>query len=283
MRFYFTKMQGLGNDYVYLNGFDERMACVRHLSVSRKEDLAVRMSRRHTGIGADGLIFILPSEKADCRMVMYNSDGSRGAICGNGLRCAAAYAAERGIVRKREMTIETDSGMREIWIRERSVNRSLYRVRADMGEMISRGERRLIIAGRMIPVQLVSAGNPHCVIFTEGIEDYPLEETAVCIQKMPEFADGINVEIASVVLVAATGEKHVDMRVFERGSGETRACGTGACAVSAAAVWQGYYRYDEDIEIRQPGGSLKTVYLADGRMMMEGPAEWVFDGVWDEK
>lgn len=274
MRFYFTKMQGLGNDYVYLNGFDERMACVRHLSVSRKEDLAVRMSRRHTGIGADGLIFILPSEKADCRMEMYNADGSRGAMCGNGIRCMARYVADRKIVQRRDMLIETDSGIRQAWVCEK--------VRVDMGGVENRGERRLILDGRMLPVQLVSVGNDHCVIFVENVQAFGLADAAEKIQAMPEFAAGINVEAAAVEMLAVTGEKHIDMRVFERGAGETMACGTGACAVCAAAVWQGYCRYDENIEIRQPGGRLVTSYLADGRMIMEGPAEYVFDGVWEE-
>ncbi len=283
MRFYFTKMQGLGNDYVYLDCLDERMQQARRLSAGRKEELAVRMSRRHTGIGADGLIFILPSERADCRMEMYNADGSRGAMCGNGIRCVARYLVDKGIVKKNELSVETDSGIREVLVRRDEKGKGeTWRIRVDMGGMENRGERRLSLNGRKIPVQLVSAGNPHCVIFTEDIRHFPLEAIAGQIQRMPAFAGGINVEIAAVEMVAATGEKHIDMRVFERGSGETMACGTGACAVCAAAVWQGYCRYDEDVEVRQPGGSLVTAYLADGRMMMEGPAEFVYEGVWDD-
>ncbi|MGN0203036.1 MAG: diaminopimelate epimerase [Coprococcus sp.] len=283
MRFYFTKMQGLGNDYVYLDCFDERMQQARKLPGNRKEELAVRMSRRHTGIGADGLIFILPSERADCRMEMYNADGSRGAMCGNGIRCVARYVVEKGIVKKRVLSVETDSGIREVLVRGGVKGEGeTCRVRVDMGGMENRGERRLGLKGRVIPVQLVSAGNPHCVIFTEDIRNFPLGDIAGQIQCMPEFAEGINVEIAAVEMVAATGEKHIDMRVFERGIGETMACGTGACAVCAAAVWQGYCRYDENMEVRQPGGNLVTAYLADGRMLMEGPAEFVYEGVWDD-
>lgn len=279
MRFYFIKMQGLGNDYIYLNCFDKRMQEVQMFPQSKKEELAVRMSRRHTGIGADGLIFILPSENADCRMEMYNADGSRGAMCGNGIRCVARCVREKDIVATDEMTIETDSGIKHLLIR--SAAGSPGNVRVDMGSMLDMGERQMRLNGRLTPIQIVSAGNLHCVIFVENTADFPLKETAVQFGEMSEFGTDVNVEIAAVEIAALTGKKHIDMRVFERGAGETMACGTGACAVCAAAVWQGYCRYDENVEIVQPGGRLITAYLADGRMMMEGPAEFVFEGVWD--
>lgn len=274
MRLYFTKMHGLGNDYIYVNCFDEKAAWLKAISKEKLRELVVQASRRHTGIGADGMIFIMPSNCADCRMKMYNADGSAGAMCGNGIRCVARYVRERGIVSCNDMKVETDSGIREIYIREKAGR--IEAVRVDMGGVSDQGERRLLVNGHPTPAQLVSVGNPHCVLFMENVQGCPLHTIGEQMQAMAEFQDGVNVEIAQI-----RGRHRIEMRVFERGAGETMACGTGACAVCAAAVWQGYCRYDEDIEIVQPGGHLITVCLADGRVMMEGPAEFVFEGVWE--
>ena len=288
MRLFFTKMHGLGNDYIYIDGFDRRMSEIAAWPLERKRQLAIVMSRRHTGIGADGLIFIQPSEKAAFRMEMYNLDGSRGAMCGNGIRCAARYAYDHGIIENQSFQVETDSGIKSIYIRKEEEKDVVASVRVDMGAMVNLGERRVILkaqeeltdfTGGRYPVQYVSAGNRHCIFFVENIETFPLHYVAECVSRLPGNEKGVNVEAAAVEKIAASGEKYIKMRVFERGSGETMACGTGACAVSAAAVWQGYCRYDENIEIRQPGGILTTAYLADGRMMMEGPAEYVFEGI----
>ncbi len=287
MRLFFTKMHGLGNDYIYMDGFDRSMKEILSLPEDKKQQLAIRMSRRHTGIGADGLIFILPSEKAAFRMEMYNADGSRGAMCGNGIRCAARYAFDHGISEDEEFAVETDSGMKSVYIRALSEGNDAATVRVDMGEMMNLGEQRVFLetkenmTGSSFPIQYVSAGNRHCILFVENVENFPLEQAAEHINQLPGNAEGVNVEAAAVEKIAASGEKYIKMRVIERGSGETMACGTGACAVSAAAVWQGYCRYDENIEIRQPGGILTTAYLADGRMMMEGPAEYVFEGTFE--
>lgn len=274
MQLYFTKMHGLGNDYIYVNSFDTRMAWLKTFSKEKMRELAEQVSHRHTGIGGDGMILILPSDCGDCRMKMYNADGTVGAMCGNGIRCVARYVRERGLVLKNDMMIETDSGIKEIHVKEKDGH--IKAVRVDMGGASNEGEKRLTVSERQVPVQLVSVGNPHCVIFAENIQAYPLKSIGEQIQAMPEFKEGVNVEIAEI-----KDRYHIKMRVFERGAGETMACGTGACAVCAAAVWQGYCRYDEDIEIIQPGGSLITAYLADGRVMMEGPAEFVFEGVWE--
>jgi len=287
MRVFFTKMHGLGNDYIYIDGWDRRMSEILLLSEEKKRQLAIRMSRRHTGIGADGLIFILPSEKAAFRMEMYNADGSRGAMCGNGIRCAARYAFDHRISKNQEFEVETDSGMKSIYIRTLSESNDAASVRVDMGEMMNLGEQRVSLerkedfVGGRFPVQYVSAGNRHCILFVENAETFPLHQAAERINQLPGNEDGVNVEAAAVEKIAASGEKYIKMRVVERGSGETMACGTGACAVTAAAVWQGYCRYDENIEIRQSGGILTTSYLADGRMMMEGPAEYVFEGTFE--
>lgn len=287
MRIFFTKMQGLGNDYIYIDGFDRRMSEILSLSEDRKQQLAVKTSRRHTGIGADGLIFILPSEKAVFKMKMYNADGSRGAMCGNGIRCAARYVFDHGISEKKDFEAETDSGMKSVYIRTVSGRNDVESVRVDMGEMVDLGEQRVFLErnkdfrGGRFPIQYVSAGNRHCIFFVEDVETFPLYQAAERINQLPGNEEGVNVEAAAVEKISASGEKYIKMRVVERGSGETMACGTGACAVTAAAVRQGYCRYDENIEIRQPGGILTTAYLADGRMMMEGPAEYVFEGVFE--
>lgn len=290
MRLFFTKMHGLGNDYIYINGFDSfdsRMSKIAAWSSDRKGRLAIVMSRRHTGIGADGLIFIQPSETAAFRMEMYNADGSRGAMCGNGIRCAARYAYDHGIIGEASFQAETDSGMKSIYIRKDAGDQYVQSVRVDMGEMVNLGEQRIYLdkekglLGGRFPVQYVSAGNRHCIFFVENVETFPLHQAAEIIRHLPGNEDGVNVEAAAVEKIAVTGEKYIKMRVVERGSGETLACGTGACAVTAAAVWQGYCRYDENVEVRQPGGTLITAYLADGRMMMEGPAEYVFEGIFE--
>lgn len=285
MRLYFTKMHGLGNDYIYMDGFDKRMSNLLSLSEEEKGQLAVKMSRRHTGIGADGLIFIWPSRQAAFRMEMYNADGSRGAMCGNGIRCAARYAYDRKIVLSESFQVATDSGLKQVDIRKSS--EGSIAVRVDMGVVENLGEQMLKLEGIgktgnvRTPVQLVDVGNVHCVLFAEDVRHFPLQQAAEAIHRRLENKVDVNLEVAAVHRIAVSGEKYIQMRVFERGSGETMACGTGACAVCAAAVWQGYCRYDENMEVRMPGGSLMTVYLADGRMMLEGPAEYVFEGQWE--
>lgn len=287
MRLYFTKMHGLGNDYIYMDGFGKRMSNLLSLSEEEKGQLAVKMSRRHTGIGADGLIFIWPFRQAAFRMEMYNADGSRGAMCGNGIRCAARYAYDRKIVLSESFQVATDSGLKQVDIRKNSEGRIVVRV--DMGAVENLGEQMLKLEGIggtgnvRTPVQLVDVGNMHCVLFAEDVRHFPLQQAAEAIHRRLENKVDVNLEVAAVHRIAVSGEKYIQMRVFERGSGETMACGTGACAVCAAAVWQGYCRYDENMEVRMPGGSLMTVYLADGRMILEGPAEYVFEGQWDDE
>ena len=290
MRLFFTKMHGLGNDYIYMDGFDSRMSKPAAWPSEQKGRLAVMMSRRHTGIGADGLIFIQPSEEAAFRMEMYNADGSRGAMCGNGIRCAARYAYDHGISTNQSFQVQTDSGIMSVYIRKTDEGEHITSVRVDMGVMANLGEQRVLLkakeewtdfTGGSFPVQYVSAGNRHCIFFVENVEAFPLKKAAELIHTLPGNEDGVNVEAAAVEKIAVTGEKYIKMRVVERGSGETMACGTGACAVTAAAVWQGYCRYDENVEVRQPGGILTTAYLADGRMLMEGPTEYVFEGYFD--
>ena len=221
---------------------------------------------------------------------MYNADGSRGAMCGNGIRCAARYAYDHGISTNQSFQVQTDSGIRSVYIRKTDEGEHITSVRVDMGVMANLGEQRVLLkakeewtdfTGGSFPVQYVSAGNRHCIFYVENVEAFTLKKAAELIHTLPGNEDGVNVEAAAVEKIAVTGEKYIKMRVVERGSGETMACGTGACAVTAAAVWQGYCRYDENVEVRQPGGILTTDYLADGRMLMEGPTEYVFEGYFD--
>lgn len=272
----FSKMHGTGNDYIYVNCFEQR--------IDEPEKLAVTLSDRHFGIGSDGLILICPSDKADCRMVMYNADGSEGMMCGNGIRCVAKYAYEHGIAPKESMTVETKSGMKtlELTVEDNAVT---Y-VAVDMGNAVTIPKdipvlddgkdfvkRKLNVGGKEYEVTCVSMGNPHAVIFTQGIDNIDLEKTGPLFEHFELFPQQINTEFVEVI------DRHnLKMRVWERGSGETMSCGTGTCAVTVAAVLNGYCDRDEEITVKIRGGELKDTYLSDGRVIMRGTATHVFDG-----
>lgn len=276
MKLHFTKMHGTGNDYVYVNLFEEKVA--------DPSGLAVRISDRHFGIGSDGLILIAPSEVADCRMIMFNADGSEGAMCGNGIRCVAKYAYEHGIVDDKEITVETKSGIKSLKLTVEG-NEVTY-VEVNMGQAIltpadipvrAEGDtfvaQKLAVDGREYEVTCVSMGNPHCVIFTEGIDELELEKIGPKFENHECFPDRINTEFVEVM------DNHtIKMRVWERGSGETISCGTGTCASTVAAVLNGYCKQGEEIEVRIRGGKLYDTYLDNGEVLMKGPAETVFDG-----
>lgn len=276
MKLHFTKMHGTGNDYVYVNLFREQ--------VPDPSALAVQISDRHFGIGSDGLILIAPSDVADCRMIMYNADGSEGAMCGNGIRCVAKYAYEHGIVRADQITVETKSGIKSLnltvedgFVTYVTVNMGQavlkpadIPVRAEGAAFVA---QKLIVEGREYEATCVSMGNPHCVIFTEGIDGLDLEKIGPSFEHHEWFPDRINTEFAEVV-----DDHTIKMRVWERGSGETISCGTGTCAVTVAAVLNGYCRRDEEIEIRIRGGELYDTYMGNGEVQMRGPAVAVFDG-----
>lgn len=272
----FSKMHGTGNDYIYVNCFEQR--------IDEPEKLAVTLSDRHFGIGSDGLILICPSDKADCRMVMYNADGSEGMMCGNGIRCVAKYAYEHGIAPKESMTVETKSGIKtlELTVEDNAVT---Y-VAVDMGNAVTIPKdipvlddgkdfvkRKLNVGGKEYEVTCVSMGNPHAVIFTQGIDNIDLEKTGPLFEHFELFPQQINTEFVEVI------DRHnLKMRVWERGSGETMSCGTGTCAVTVAAVLNGYCDRDEEITVKIRGGELKDIYLSDGRVIMRGTATHVFDG-----
>lgn len=276
MKLHFTKMHGTGNDYVYVNLFTE--------TVENPSELAIRVSHRHFGIGSDGLIMVAPSEVADCRMIMYNADGSEGAMCGNGIRCVAKYAYEHNIVHSHRITIETKSGIKSLELTVE--NEIVTYVKVNMGKailkpseipVIAEGEQfinqPLSVDGKEYLATCVSMGNPHCVIFTTGIDELDLEKIGPKFENHPNFPDRINTEFVEII-----DEHRIRMRVWERGSGETISCGTGTCASVVAAVLNGYCNRGEEVEVQIRGGKLYDTYLESGEVMMKGPAISVFDG-----
>lgn len=258
----FTKMQGLGNDYVYVNCFEEQI---------KEPALAAKaVSDRHFGIGADGLILIFPSETADCRMEMYNADGSRGAMCGNGIRCVGKYVYEAGIVKTAKMKIETDSGIRKLFCRTRNGNVNLVDV--EMGIPVVEKRETILADGQKISFTPVNMGNPHAVLFYSDVDSIDVLRLGPLIERNKRFPDRTNVEFVQVL-----DEQNIRLRVWERGSGETLACGTGACAACAAAIVMGVIKRKTMVHLQ--GGSLDITWAGiQEPMIMTGPAVEVFRG-----
>ncbi len=276
MKLKFTKMHGTGNDYVYINCFEQK--------IDNPNELAIKVSDRHFGIGSDGLILICPSEVADVRMAMYNADGSEGMMCGNGIRCVAKYSYEHGLVDSDKITVETKSGIKTLDLTVE--NGEVTYVAVDMGMAILKPreipvdddgddfvKRKIDVDGKEYEITCVSMGNPHAVIFTKDIDNIDLEKIGPLFEHHKLFPEQINTEFVEV-----TDSHNIKMRVWERGSGETMSCGTGTCAVTVAAVLNGYCKRDEEININIRGGQLKDTYLSDGRVIMRGTATNVFDG-----
>ncbi|RLB71727.1 MAG: diaminopimelate epimerase [Deltaproteobacteria bacterium] len=277
----FTKMHGAGNDYVYVNGFEEQ--------IENPAELAIQVSHRHFGIGSDGLIQILPSEVADVRMQMFNLDGSEGAMCGNGIRCVAKYAYDHGLVDRLEMAVETAAGIFSL-VMFAGPSGLVTRVQVNMGEpRLTRSEipmsgpatERAVaipieINNRQLEMTCVSMGNPHVVIFVADVKEFPVTEIGSQIENHAWFPDRVNVEFVQIV-----SPTEVIQRTWERGSGETFACGTGASAVAVAGVLTG--RTQRKIVNHLRGGDLELEWLEDGPVMMTGPAVEVFNGEFDPK
>lgn len=260
----FTKMQGLGNDYVYVNCFEE--------TVEDPSATAVMVSNRNFGIGSDGLILIKPSKVADCQMDMYNLDGSRGAMCGNGIRCVGKYAYDHGIVDKTEIDVETASGIKHLSLHVKDGR--VDTVTVDMGrpEQTSEIGEVITVSGREYAFTGISMGNPHAVVFMDGIETFNIEEIGPHFERHERFPDRTNTEFVEVV-----DRTHVNMRVWERGSGETLACGTGACATAVACVLNG--KTGEQVEVVLRGGVLSIFWDREkDTVYMTGPAVEVFHG-----
>lgn len=271
----FTKMQGAGNDYVYID-------CTRARPEGDMAQLARQISDRHFGVGADGLILICPSDQADFRMEMYNADGSLGRMCGNGIRCVGKYVYDRGLTEKTELTIETLAGLRRLQLLTQG--KRAVKVRVDMGVPVLEPEKipalfsgprairvPLILEERGLEVSCVSMGNPHAVVFVEDVAHYPVEKIGPMVETHPAFPERINTEFVQVL-----SPNHLKMRVWERGSGETLACGTGACASLVAAVLCGKAERAATLELL--GGRLHIEWDEQGKVWMTGGADFVFDG-----
>ena len=272
----FTKMHGIGNDYIYVNCFEE--------TVENPSELAVRLSNRRFGVGSDGLILIQPSEVADCRMEMFNADGSMGMMCGNGIRCVAKYVYDRGVIRKDVLTVETRSGVKTLQLRVEDGAVSSVRVNMGKPELnpakIPAGfpKGRIVNeavqapSGRIWRITCVSMGNPHAVIFSEEIDGLDLPAIGPEMERHEMFPERANIEFVRVV-----GPREIQMRVWERGSGETWACGTGACASAVASVLTG--RTERGMTVHLRGGDLQIFWDPDtDDVYMEGPAAFAFDG-----
>ena len=280
----FTKMHGCGNDYVYVD-------CTKKV-ISNISETAIRVSDRHFGIGSDGLILIKASDVADFEMDMYNADGSRGKMCGNGIRCVAKYVYDHGLTDKTTITVNTLSGIKTLQLTVE--DGKVSKVRVDMGEPelipaqvpvkasvlgLADDRREAIVAepleikGGSYDITCVSMGNPHCITFIEeDVRDFPLEEVGPVFEKHELFPERVNTEFINVI-----DKDHLRMRVWERGSGETLACGTGACAVAVASYLNGFTGRSVDIELL--GGHLEIVYdEKTNHVFMTGPATEVFSG-----
>lgn len=272
----FTKMQGIGNDYIYVNCFEEKVP-------ADPAALSRRLSDRHFGIGSDGLILIRPTENGDAMMDLYNADGSRAMMCGNGIRCVGRYVYERGIAKKETLRIDTLSGVKTL--RLDVVNGKVRSIEVDMGEPILKPEAiPVLLPGKQVvsvPVEIgkenvsitcVSMGNPHCILFVEDVDALELEKLGPHFEWNPLFPQGVNTEFIQIL-----PDGSLKMRVWERGSGETWACGTGACASVVAACLCKKAKRQSVVHLR--GGDLDIHWREeDGHVMMRGPAAFVFDG-----
>lgn len=274
----FSKMHGCGNDYIYIDCFHQDIDCIKDFPKFVKN-----VSDRHFGIGSDGVILILPSKIADAKMKMYNADGSEGAMCGNGIRCVGKYVYEKNICKKEILKIETNVGIKQLQLHIQ--NDLVESISVDMGEpslnsndipVLSEKnifKENIVIDNTPYYTTCVSMGNPHAVIFLDDIESLDLETIGPKFENNSLFPDRINTEFIKVI-----DSKTALFRVWERGSGETLACGTGACASVVAGVLNGYFKQNEEIHIILKGGDLYITYLENHHVMMRGNASFVFDG-----
>ncbi|MCR5468967.1 MAG: diaminopimelate epimerase [Lachnospiraceae bacterium] len=297
----FTKMHGIGNDYVYVNCFEE--------TVENPSEVSKFVSDRHFGIGSDGLILIKPSDVADFEMDMYNEDGSRGKMCGNGIRCVAKYVYDKGLTDKTNISINTLSGIKYLDLTVE--NGKVSSVKVNMGAPITKAkevpvasDKEIIVSqafsakeGKLVDkaydsakfdhfnedsdlyrITCVSMGNPHCIIFTdEEVKNIDLPKFGPRFEKNAFFPESVNTEFVNVIK-----KNELCMRVWERGSGETLACGTGACAVAVAAILNGYADYDTNVLVHLLGGDLRIKWDKEKDLVfMTGPATIVYDGIID--
>ena len=271
----FTKMHGIGNDYVYVN-------CLKE-NVENPSEVAIKISDRHFGIGSDGLILIKPSDVADGKMEMYNADGSQGAMCGNGIRCVAKYMYDYGITDKTSISVETKSGIKYLDLTLK--NGKVDTVKVNMGAPILKAaeipvisEKEQVISepvtidGKKWEITCVSMGNPHAITYIDDVKHLEIEKIGPKFENHEIFPDRVNTEFVHVI-----DRNTVEMRVWERGSGETYACGTGACAVAVSSILNGLT--EEEVTVKLLGGDLKIFWnREENRVYMTGSATKVFDG-----
>jgi carbamoyl-phosphate synthase large subunit len=276
VRLEFTKMHGCGNDYIYINCFDRE--------IGDPERFAIALSDRHFGIGGDGLVLICRSDIADARMRMFNMDGSEGRMCGNAIRCVAKYLYDNGLCKKNEIKIETLSGVKTLLLN--TENGSVVSVKVDMGKaelepskipVTLPGDRIInepvTVGKETYNITCVSMGNPHAVVFCDDPDSLDIEELGPRFEHHEIFPERVNTEFVQVI-----DRNTIKMRVWERGSGETLACGTGACAAAVASVLNGYCGKGQDIRVLLTGGEL-TINYTDERVLMTGNCVRVFEGV----
>ncbi len=273
----FTKMHGIGNDYVYVN-------CLKE-TVENPAEVSKFVSDRHFGIGSDGLILIKPSQVADFQMDMYNADGSRSEMCGNGIRCVAKYVYDYGLTDKTELTIETGAGIKRIWLFVE--DGKAVKIRVDMGEPVLKPElvpvtggedqemlvnAPILVDGKEYGMTCVSMGNPHAIVFMDDVKNLKIEEIGPKFENHERFPNRVNTEFVRVI-----DRKTMEMRVWERGSGETWACGTGTCATAVAGVLNGLT--EREVLVHLLGGDLEIFWdETDNHVYMTGAAVTVFDG-----
>lgn len=261
----FTKMQGIGNDYIYVNCFEE--------AVADPAEVSKKISDRHFGVGSDGLVLVCPDAQADFRMRMFNSDGSESEMCGNAARCVGKYVYERGLTDKTEISLMTGAGIKILQINAKQGKAESVRVDMGVPEVQGNGET-VRAGGREFTFTRVSMGNPHAVIFQDEVEDFDVAGYGARIEHDPLFPNRTNTEFAKVL-----GRDRIRMRVWERGAGETLACGTGACATLVAAAVNDMT--DRKAYLDLNGGTLLIEWdEKTGHVFQEGPAEFVFDGEW---
>lgn len=271
----FTKMQGLGNDYVYVNGFKEK--------IENPSELSIKVSDRHFGIGSDGLILINPSKKADFEMAMYNADGSRSEMCGNGIRCVGKYVYDHGMTQKEHIAVETLAGIKylDLTIKDGKaikirVNMGTPELRPELIPVKAKGEtvisQPITVEGTEYKMTCVSMGNPHAVVYVPDVKKLDLEKIGPAFENHERFPKRVNTEFVKVI-----DRETVEMRVWERGSGETLACGTGACAVAVSCILNGYT--ENTVTVKLLGGDLTIEWDRENNIVyMTGPAETVFEG-----
>ena len=273
----FSKMHGIGNDYIYINCFQE--------TVTDPEKLSIFLSDVRFGVGSDGLVLILPSEVADFRMRIFNADGSEAMMCGNATRCIGKYVYDMGMTDKTEISLETNSGIKYLTLYPGADNK-IESVKVDMGKAILVPKdipvnsdldrfiaQPVTVDGKEYAMTCVSMGNPHAIVFLPDVDSLDLEKIGPSFEHHPLFPDRVN-----TVFVRVIDDHTLQMRVWERGSGETFACGTGTCATVVAAVLNGYCKKEEEILVHLRGGDLRIIYHEDETVTMIGPATYVFEG-----